>query len=195
MFDTFLKWFVKQTNPRVVSHVTLGILILVGIILAFMIEKWIDWFSVYGFFITLFGFCYVLYDLFRTREVAEIEHTAYGKAKEHVVSEHYRFFLVKASNLVTEIELRVFHNEWHLARVRISDLSSTATYLSRIRPDVTGRWLSYSGKLEEFRTAFEDATNGKNFDYNFGEWGNLLHLLRTLLDSELSPFFVKEEAS
>jgi hypothetical protein len=181
------RWFTRHSSPKVVGWTSLILLLFLSIGAMVLNEKWLDRLSVIGFLVTVEGFGYVFYDLYRTRDLAEAERRGARETAAKHQAEHYRHCLETAQVWLTEAVLYTRTGKWTLASLRLEDLARQTRYIQRVWTHANHRWDDYAVTLFDFANAFRTATTRNPPVYNIPQWDQLTRALELSLLDELVP--------
>jgi hypothetical protein len=116
--------------PPVYSFLFFAILTLAASIGCFVVfSSWPDGYSAAGYYVSLLGFGYVLFELFRTKHISEVARANYDRAAEFMREQHYQFCLSEAERALEAALIEINDKLWTHAS---KSLSSLARYFSLI---------------------------------------------------------------
>src|SRR5947209_1074054 len=116
------KAFIRNLNPRSLAIAFSVVLVILGFLCYFTFATWTDWYTAMGFYVSVVGFGYLIFELYRTREVAELakeaaqeQLRAYQKAASEQSGEHYRYCLEQAKRWLDHISHHMQVKQWRSA--------------------------------------------------------------------------------
>jgi hypothetical protein len=180
-------WFTRNSTPKVVGWVCLMLLLFLSILAIALNDKWLDRLAIIGFLVTLEGFGYIFYDLYRMRDLAEAERRGARETAARHQAEHYRHCLETARLWLHEAVLYSQLGKGPLTALRLDDLAQQTRYIQRVWTHANNRWNNYATILANFANTFRATTTRNPPVYNLSEWDQLIGELESSLLDELVP--------
>jgi hypothetical protein len=153
-----------------------AILIALASVLCFIsFDKWPDRYTSASFYVSLFGFSYVLFELLRAKRLAEVAREHYNRAADLMRTQHYQFCLNEAqitlNTALTELQSR----HWTHASKSLTALARHLTNIHCLRVHANQRWRDLSASSAYWAVEFSKGTNGRQFTYDERKWLDASH--------------------
>ena len=105
-------------KPPVYAFCFFAILIVLASVWCFRsFNTWPDRYSAAGYYVSLFGFSYVMFELLRAKRLAEVAREHYDRAAGLMRTQHYQFCLQEAQNTWNVALIEWQNKQWtHASR-------------------------------------------------------------------------------
>lgn len=144
---------------------------------------------------TLIGLAYTAIQVWETKTLTRATKDAAEKAVQGLRGNEYRYFLMRANGLLTEIRTLVQFRNWRIATVRLHDLADQCLALARIQPGPDEQWREFSKIVRWWGNDFERGHNTQSLDFDQEGWRALYDELMEKVDRESQPFTDDESES
>ena len=146
--------------------------------------NWPDRYTSAGFYVSLLGFTYVLFELLRAKRIAEVAQENYDHAANVMRTQHYKFCLDEVHNAFEAALNELANKQWTYASKRLNDLSRHLIYVQSIRTHADQRWSEFSEASAYWASEFGKGSNGKHHNYDGDKWLEASHALRECIAAE-----------
>jgi hypothetical protein len=195
--DAFYGWFRRELPPKILAVILVVVLLLIGLATCHYYETWLDRYTVFGFYVTLFGFLFTLYQLNETKLMGQLRAEEYKRASEefsrlarHETKKHYRYCLETANATLDMVKDHERTKDWPHLLMKLDRLIDLLRHLDSFTPSADDRWQQSMRILRQWHLVFVEATN-KNFDkYNPPTWISEIDNISNILAREIGLFYI-----
>ena len=195
--DVFYAWFRREFPPKVLAIILLIALVLIGAITCYLYKEWPERYSVFGFYVTLFGFIYALYQLNETKIMAQLRDEEYKRASDefsrlalHETKKHYRYCLDAANATLDMIKEHERKRDWEPLLSELDRLIDLLRHLNSFTQSADDRWQQSMSMLRRWHGVFRTATNKSFNAYNPQTWILEIDNISDILAKEIGPFYM-----
>ncbi len=176
MKATLARWFAQTISailgiPPVYLFLLFAMLIAVTSLWCFLaFDTWPDRYTAASYYVSLFGFGYVLVELFRGKRLADVARENYERAARAMRTQHYEFCLDEA-NRELDLALRdLSAKQWTHAAKSLQALARRLFYIHGLGRHADERWRELSQLAGYWAADFATGSNGKNHEYDRQAW-------------------------
>ena len=137
---------------------------------------------------TLTGLVYTVIQVWGTKAIARATKDAADKAVLEMRGNEYRYALLRAERLLSEIRAHMQNLMWKTTALRLHDLVEQCHQLAFIRPGVDDQWRSFAKAVHYWGSEFERGHDKRRLEYDRDEWQKLDEELSEKLSRESQPF-------
>ena len=158
-------------------------------------DTWPDRYTAAGYYVSLFGFGYVLFELFRGKHIAEVARQSYLRAANLMRSTHYEFCLDEAQASLESALAELTRKQWTAAATSLHHLRRHCSYIQSIRVHADERWHQFADSAAYWAMQFAKGPNGKAYAYDEQAWSDASNACGHAITAEVVAFTpLKEDA-
>lgn len=191
--DALLLRLVVTVNPR---HAVTGYLVInlaiTGLAL-WNFDTWPNFYTIAGYWVTVTGLLVAILELYRARTVAQEIRQAVIKEGNRQRGLHYRHCLEQSKRVLANARQCIMTRQWTAGVFRLEELIDSLLHVASISPSVDNSWQTHTNSLGHWIARFQDAVNGRNYDYDREQWQHLSGSILAQLEDEMAPFNFGEE--